>query len=56
MNALDENKFSPKELLKTDFGTTKFIASSLGVPVNEEAVLAGRKEIADLLNETEYLG
>ncbi len=56
VNALDASKITPKELLKTDFGTTNFIASSLGVPVNEEALLAGRKEIAELLNETEYLG
>ena len=56
VNARDESKLTPKELLKTDFGTTNFIASSLGVPVSEEALLAGRKEIADLLNETEYLG
>lgn len=56
VNARDESKLTPKELLKTDFGTTNFIASSLGVPVNEEALLAGRKEIAELLNEAEYLG
>ena len=56
VNARDGSKRTPKELLKTDFGTTNFIASSLGVPVSEEALLAGRKEIAKLLNETEYLG
>ena len=56
VNARDERKLTPKELLITDFGTTNFIASSLGVPVDEEALLAGRKEIAELLNETEYLG
>ena len=39
-----------------DFGTTNFIASSLGVPVDEEMLLAGRKEIARLLDESEYLG
>ena len=56
VNARDGGKRTPKELLTTDFGTTNFIASSLGVPVNEEALLAGRKKIAELLNETEYLG
>ncbi len=56
VNARDERNLTPIELLKTDFGTTNFIASSLGVPVNEDALLAGRKEIAELLNVTEYLG
>lgn len=56
VNARDGNQFTPKDLLKTDFGTTNYIASSLGVPVGEEALLAGRKEIAELLNESEYLG
>jgi peptidoglycan/LPS O-acetylase OafA/YrhL len=56
VNALDSNKFAPRDILKTDFGTTNYIATSFGLPVNEEALLAGRKQIAELLNETEYLG
>lgn len=56
VEALDGSNRTPNELLGTDFGTTNFIASSFGVPVDEEALLAGRKEIAELLGETEYLG
>lgn len=56
VNALDGSKLTPKDLLKTDFGTTNFIASSLGVPVDEKELLAGRKEIAESINETNYLG
>lgn len=56
LNALDGSQQVPSELLKVDFGTTNFIASSLGVPVTEESLLAGRKEVAELLNQSEYLG
>lgn len=56
VNARDGRNVAPRELLTTDFGTTNFIASSLGVPVEEEALLAGRKKIAELLGETAYLG
>lgn len=56
VNARDGRDVTPQALLATDFGTTNFIASSLGVPVDEEALLAGRKEVADLLGETVYLG
>lgn len=56
VNASDGRGAMPKENLKTPFGTTNYIASSFGVPVEEEALLAGRKEIAEMLNETEYLG
>ncbi|WP_145080046.1 acyltransferase family protein [Aureliella helgolandensis] len=52
----DGSGMTARELLTIDFGTTNFIASSLGVSVDETALLAGRKEIAELLNETEYLG
>ncbi|MCR9292970.1 MAG: acyltransferase family protein [bacterium] len=55
-NARDGNGAIPQELLKTDFGTTNFIASSLGVPVEQESLLQGRKRIAELLNTKDYLG
>lgn len=56
MNALDGLGKTPRELLLTDFGTTNFIASSLGVPLDEETLLAGRKAIADQFGESNYLG
>ena len=56
VNARDGRDVTPEELLTTDFGTTNFIASSLGVPVEEESLLAGRKEIAEMLGTTEYPG
>lgn len=56
VNARDGSGLTPIELLKTDFGTTNFIASSLGVPLDEETLLVGRKEIAGQLDESEFLG
>lgn len=56
VNVRDERNLTPAEILKTDFGTTNFIASSFGVPVTEDALLKGRKEIAEMLHTTEYLG
>lgn len=56
VNVRDGSGLTPKELLVIDFGTTNFIASSLGVPVDEETLLAGRKSIAGQFGETEYLG
>ena len=56
LNARDGTGLTPKELLKTDFGTTNFIATSFGVPLNEKTLRAGRKEIAGQLGESEYLG
>lgn len=56
VNAPDGSGSLPKDLLKIDFGTTNFLASSLGVPLEEETVMAGRKEIAEKLGENAYLG
>ncbi len=56
VNAPDGRGHTPKDLLKTDFGTTSFIANSFGVQLDEENLLAGRKEIAEQLGESEYLG
>ena len=56
VNAVDANQYKPRDLLRTDYGTTNFIASSLGVSIDEQSLLAGRKEIAGLLGETKYLG
>ncbi|MEZ6138356.1 MAG: acyltransferase family protein [Pirellulaceae bacterium] len=56
VQARDGRHVTPQALLTTDFGTTNFIAGSLGVPVEEEALLAGRKEIANMLGTEEYLG
>lgn len=46
----------PQDLLNIDFGTTNYLASMLGVPLEEQQVLAGRKQIAELFGEKEYLG
>ena len=56
VNAVDANQYKPRDLLNTDYGTTNFIASSLGVSIDEQSLLASRKEIAGLLGETKYLG
>lgn len=56
VNARDRSGLTPAELLKTDFGTTNYIASSLGVPLDEETLLSGRKKIASQLDQSEYLG
>ncbi len=54
--ARDGSMMTPGDLLKTDFATTNFIASSLGVPMEEESLTSSRQEIANLLNESDYLG
>ena len=56
VNAVDGTGLTPQELLNLNFGQTNFIATSLGVPLDEPALLAGRKEIAALLGESDYLG
>jgi peptidoglycan/LPS O-acetylase OafA/YrhL len=56
VEARDQNNLTPAELLTIDYGTTNFIASSLGVSVDQNALLAGRREIAGMMNESEYLG
>ncbi|QDT11778.1 acyltransferase family protein [Planctomycetes bacterium K23_9] len=56
LNAYDGSGLTPKDLLTFDFGTTNYIASSLGVPLDQETLLAARKEIAELMGESDYLG
>ncbi len=56
VNARDGTGLTPREVLKTDFGTTTFIASSLGVSLDEGTLLAGRKDIAGQFGENDYLG
>ena len=55
-NAQDGSGQKPGDLLKTDFGTTNFVASSLGVPLVEQTLLDGRKDIAEQLGAIDYLG
>lgn len=55
-DATDGGGQTPKDLLKTDYGTTAFIAGSFGVQVDEETLMAGRAAIAKELGEEEYLG
>lgn len=56
VNAFDASGLRPQDLLQTDFGTTSFLAGSLGVQLEEETLLAGRKEIAEQLGTSEYIG
>lgn len=56
VNAADGTGSLPKDMLTIDFGTTNFLASSLGVPLDEQAVLSGRKAIAEQFGESAYLG
>ncbi len=55
-DALDTNGQTPKSLLKTDFGTTSFIATSFGLPLDEETLKAGRADIAKQFGVRDYLG
>ena len=55
-DATDVNGQSPKDLLKTDFGTTNFIATSFGLSLEEETLKAGRAEIAKQMGVKDYLG
>ncbi|WP_372896141.1 acyltransferase family protein [Stieleria sp.] len=55
-DASDANGQTPKTLLKTDFGTTNFIATSFGLPLDEPTLKAGRAEIANQLGVQDYLG
>ncbi|MCC9602341.1 acyltransferase family protein [Stieleria sp. JC731] len=55
-DAKDANGQTPKDLLKIDFGTSNYIASSFGVPLEEETLKAGRAGIAKQLGVDEYLG
>jgi fucose 4-O-acetylase-like acetyltransferase len=55
-DALDANGQTAKDLLKIDFGTTNFIATSFGLPLDEETLKAGRADIANQLGVRDYLG
>ncbi|MEO2025089.1 MAG: acyltransferase family protein [Fuerstiella sp.] len=55
-DSLDANGQTPRDLLKTDFGTTNFIATSYGLPLDEEDLKAGRADIAKQLGVQDYLG
>ena len=54
-NSRDGSGNTPHQNLNIDIGTTNFIANSLGVPLEEETLVAGRKKIAVLLGETSYV-
>lgn len=55
-NANDGSGLKPRDMLQVDFGTTNFLASSLGVPLDEQTLLDGRRSIAEQLGTTDYLG
>lgn len=55
-DAVDANGQTAMDLLSLDFGTTNFIASSYGSPLDEEALKAGRADIARQLGVQKYLG
>ena len=55
-DAIDVNGQTPKDLLNLDFGTTNFIATSYGLPLEEETLKAGRAAIAKQLDVKDYLG
>ncbi len=56
VDALDGNGGTAEQLLTTDFGTTNFIASALGVQLDEAQLRAGRAKIAEQLGASAYLG
>lgn len=55
-DAKDANGSTAKDLLKLDFGTTSFIASSFGLTLDEATLMAGRAEIANQMGVDDYLG
>ena len=55
-DAKDANGSTAKDLLKLDFGTTSFIASSFGLTLEEATLMAGRAEIANQMGVDDYLG
>ena len=55
-DAVDANGQTPKTLLKLDFGTTNFIAASLGVPLDKDDLFEGRAEIAKQFGVTDHIG
>jgi peptidoglycan/LPS O-acetylase OafA/YrhL len=55
-DAVDANGQTPRDLLKTDFGTTNFIATSYGLLLDEETLKGGRADIAKQMGVQDYLG
>ena len=55
-DSLDANGQTPKDLLKTGFDATNFIATLYGIPLDEEELKAGRADIAKQLGVQDYLG
>ncbi|WP_182870112.1 acyltransferase family protein [Rhodopirellula sp. JC639] len=55
-DAMDANGQTPKDLLRIDFGTTNFIATSFGLSLDEAALKAGRAKIAKQMGTVDYLG
>lgn len=53
-DAVDANGQTPRDLLKIDFGTTNDITSSFGLPLDEEELMAGRADIAQLLGVKDH--
>ncbi|WP_160149358.1 acyltransferase family protein [Roseiconus lacunae] len=55
VEAIDANGRKPKDLLNIDFGTSNFIASSFGVPLDEDTLMEERSKIAKQLGvENEF--
>ncbi len=46
---------TPEQLLVVDFGTTAFIGGSLGVQLDKQTLMAGRRKIAEQLGADAYL-
>ncbi|MCA9137423.1 MAG: acyltransferase family protein [Planctomycetales bacterium] len=55
-DVMDTNHQTAKDLLKIDFGTTNFIATSFGLQLDEQELKANRADIANQLGVQEYLG
>lgn len=53
VKAKDGTGQTPEQLLAIDFGTTAFIAGSLGVQLDEATLLSGRREVARQLGLSE---
>ncbi len=53
---VDTNGQTAKDLLQLDFATTNYIATSFGLPLDEETLKAGRADIANQLGVSDYLG
>ncbi|QDV44740.1 Glucans biosynthesis protein C [Stieleria neptunia] len=55
-DAVDANGQTPKDVLKIDFGTTNFIATTFGLPLDEQTLMVGRSEIANQLGVGDDFG